>query len=715
MKRSKDVLFFLRQEGQKIQVPHSLEPSQMREKLKAQEGNYRGKSGNQRKWKRYYKPLAAAACICLVFGGGILAFRQGFWQEAAKPYGGENGADALPKEALGSILPQKTDSRGAGLLEEETAFPETTYEEIYASMSKAWESRVEEIVKYEALARGEAEEALRNDASSVPAAVEKQAASSVADLASFGTTNVQVAGVDEGDSIKNDGRYLYQIVTEDGEKGSTRAIQILDTEEGLQELGRIRGFGQIEEFYVWQDLLVVIENKYQDYFEAVNRSSMAVCGDLLWEGNGYHEISFYRIADKERPQKLKTFTLQGTYLSSRIADGYFYGFSRYYANPGDGEADYDAYVPSLDGKRLSEDCILLPKDSGGTSYLVTVSIDLEDPSSIFRSLGVVSGGDLYYVSENNIYVTDYNSPYSKIEKKEGKETDHTSLLRFSYEKGKFYLRAKGEIPGRVNDSFSMDEYEGYLRVVSTVEEFEQEAVVDDRTSQVIGYDIRSEKQTNSLYILDGKLQVAGKIEGLAKDEQIYSARFLGQTGYFVTFRQTDPLFAVDLSDPSAPRILGKLKVSGFSEYLHFYGKDRLLGIGMEVDEETGVQQGMKLSMFDISDPSQVKEISRLNLSEYNHSSALYDHRAVLIDTGENIFGFEAEGSDRGKYWKDYLLFSYEEEAFVRRLKLDTRNKDGDYYRARGTFIGDTFYLLLEDGTARSYDRNTGVLLESLDQ
>lgn len=712
MKRSEEILDFLEQEGQKIEIPHSLEPSKMEERLKAQEMKGLKKS-HSLKWKRYYKPLAAAACICLVAGGAAAVYRQGFLQGSTGQYVEENGMGSLSSEEADNILPEGADNRENDLDTEGMPFPQTTYEEIYAAMSEIWENSAN-LAKEEVIA-GAGIKDLMNSTDGIAAAERKMEAAAVAedDAAAFGTTNVQVAGVDEGDSIKNDGRYLYQIVIEDGQEGRTRAIQIVDTKEGLKELGRLSGFDEIEEFYVWQDLLIVIESKYQDYFRKIGRSPMAAYDDMAWRGNGYHEISFYRITDREHPQKIKTFTLQGFYLSSRIADGYFYGFSRYYANPGNGEADYDAYVPSLDGKKLPQDCILLPEDSSGTSYLVTISIDLKEPSSIFQSLGVISGGELYYVSEKNIYVTDYDSPYSRIEKKEGTETDHTSLLRFSYDKGKFYLRARGKIEGSVNNSFSLDEYEGYLRVVSTVQEFQQEAVVDDRTSQVLGYNIRSKKQTNSLYILDEKLNVTGKIEGLAEDEQIYSARFLGKTGYFVTFRQTDPLFAVDLSDPSAPSVLSELKVSGFSEYLHFYGKDRLLGIGMEADEETGVQQGMKLSMFDISDPSNVKEISRLNLNDYNYSSALYDHRAVLVDTGENIFGFEADGSDRGKYWKNYLVFSYEKDAFVRKLKLDTKNKDGDHYSARGTFIGDVFYLLLEDGTVRSYNRNTGALLESL--
>lgn len=132
---------------------------------------------------------------------------------------------------------------------------------------------------------------------------------------------------------------------------------------------------------------------------------------------------------------------------------------------------------------------------------------------------------------------------------------------------------------------------------------------------------------------------------------------------------------------------------------------------MEADEETGRQEGMKFSMFDLSDPTELKEASRYPLTNYNFSEALYDHRAVLIDPEENLIGFSAEGSNRGKYWKKYLLFSYEDGAFVKKLEADMGAEDQGNYRLRGTFIGDRFYLLSEDGSARAYDRESWELLQ----
>ena len=163
---------------------------------------------------------------------------------------------------------------------------------------------------------------------------------------------------------------------------------------------------------------------------------------------------------------------------------------------------------------------------------------------------------------------------------------------------------------------------------------------------------------------------------------------MGDTGYFVTFRETDPLFSVDLSDPANPKILGELKIPGFSEYLHPYGENQLLGIGMEVDEKTAVTSGMKLSMFDISDNTNVLEKNKYNMENAFGSDALYNYKAVLIDADKNIIGFSAyeEGSEC------YYLFSYDEEKGFECLMKEHVNGDG-FSSARGLYIGKVLYVV----------------------
>ncbi|MDD7077996.1 MAG: beta-propeller domain-containing protein, partial [Lachnospiraceae bacterium] len=197
------------------------------------------------------------------------------------------------------------------------------------------------------------------------------------------------------------------------------------------------------------------------------------------------------------------------------------------------------------------------------------------------------------------------------------------------------------------------------------------------------------EEHNALYVLDKDMRQIGSLDGLADNETIRSARFFGDTGYFVTFRQTDPLFSVDLSDPSDPKILGELKVSGFSSYLHFYGENMLLGIGYEANEETGVVTGLKLSMFDISDPSNVTEVSRFVIPGITWCPAIESYKSILVDPEKNLIGFFCDNR--------YLLFSYEEEeGFQSKLVYDFYSDmlldQVSYDTLRGLYIDNTFYI-----------------------
>lgn len=709
-KLEQSILDFVKSDIHNLDIPESITPEQMRKMLEEHQAGVKDDNRpdtntlpDMKKKKRltFSKALAVAASVCVVIGCAVMAERNGLFNRFS-----ENAVDKIGEDSVNAT---EDVVENADALDD--AGTNLTYEKIYASMEKVWQEEeqwrsydygvdvTDGVVMEEA---GEME---------VPAAdmVEntKESNSSDSIEKSFGSTNIQTVGVDEGDIVKNDGRYLYQSVNDDrGEQ----FIQIVDTQDGLKELACLEGFQSINEFYVWDDLLVVIENKYLEPSVTESSGSIIACYDVLYHENCYHQISIYDITDRSVPSVVKVFTLQGSYMSSRIADGYFYGFSRYYANPGEGEEDYDAYVPTLDGARLDAKKIVLPKECEGTSYLVMVSVDLRNPSDFVDTMGIVSDSDQYYVSSNNIYMA--YSAYKSAE--EGWSSNETTILRFSYDAGEIELEAEGSIKGYLNNTFSMDEYEDYLRVVTTVQENNYQSVTDDRTGEVIGMGVTDSRQTNALYVLDKSLTVVGSIEGLAEDEQIYSARFMGDTGYFVTFRQTDPLFAVDLTEPTNPVILSELKVSGFSEYLHFYGENRLFGLGMEADEETGRQEGIKLSMFDISDPGNVQEVTRLHMKEYYYSEALYNHHAVLIHPTVNIIGFSVEGNRENEYVQEYLVFAYENDSFVQKLKIDTKDDEGRYYTTRGTFIDDTFYLLSGDGSVESYDLNTGAALERLD-
>lgn len=186
----------------------------------------------------------------------------------------------------------------------------------------------------------------------------------------------------------------------------------------------------------------------------------------------------------------------------------------------------------------------------------------------------------------------------------------------------------------------------------------------------------------------------------------------------MTFRQTDPLFSVDLSDPENPRILGERKISGFSSYLHFYGENLLLGIGYEADEDTGITTGLKLSMFDISDPANVKEVSKVVLPGMTWCPSIEEYKSILVDPDENLIGFYCD--------KRYFVYSYDaENGFTRELLCDFYGDEFsgasdqtddqgtseiaatvDYDNMRGLYIGDYLYLAGNDFVA-AYDRTDG--------
>ena len=226
------------------------------------------------------------------------------------------------------------------------------------------------------------------------------------------------------------------------------------------------------------------------------------------------------------------------------------------------------------------------------------------------------------------------------------------------------------------------------------------------------------EETNNLYLFEKNLSLTGKIEGIAQGEEIYAARYLGNMAYFVTYRNTDPLFAVDLSDDKNPKVLGELKISGFSEYLHFWGEDKLVGIGYETDEKTGEHTGIKITMFDISDPSSLKETNSLVLKDYNYSEALYNYKCVLADAEENLLGFalQSYGDEESAA---YLLLSWNGEKFETLLSqnlTDQAGKQDAYKRCRhfcgtGESMLEILFYIVSTETITSYDRTQEYCVE----
>ncbi|MEO2239126.1 beta-propeller domain-containing protein [Dorea sp. YH-dor226] len=603
-KNEQNVIDQIRKGAEEIEVPDRLKPDQIRELLE-----------NRKQKKRFpISRIGVLAAACVVVVSGIL-----LWTD--QRMGQKNGDTG-----------QNADSQISA--SKELAMAES-YDQIYQYVKSYQDSMMtREAVTYDL---GITEEASLDSSVSANGFGMKQEYGNSGD---YSQTNVRQEGVDEGDIVKTDGIYLY-VVEENG-----YVVDIVSVNGGnMEKCGSVTLEKEctIREIYLDTERKRMVLISEQDYMTADG-------------GTVETEALTYDIADVAEPKEIGRMSQSGNYNTSRMANGYLYLFSTYYVNSPIVREDPSTYVPLINEKEMERSDICLPQVSQGCMYEVITSIDIANPDEICDSTAIFSKGGQTYVSNQNIYY--YETQW------EDSDRYTTTVRKFAYQDGKLEGKAQGSFAGYLNDTFSIDEYQGKLRVVTT------------------------DGDTNAVYVMNESLEITGAIEDLAKDERVYSARFIGDTGYFVTFRETDPLFSVDLSDPENPRIIGELKIPGFSEYLHFYGEDRLLGIGMAADENTGATEGVKLTMFDISDRTDVKEEATYVIEDAYGTDVAYDYKAVLADPQKNLIGFAAYGI-RGE---DYYLFTYEEETgFVCRLQEEINgNSSGG---TRGLYIGDTLYVI----------------------
>lgn len=245
---------------------------------------------------------------------------------------------------------------------------------------------------------------------------------------------------------------------------------------------------------------------------------------------------------------------------------------------------------------------------------------LEEPADISAYLGSSQG---IYASRESLYVTLGHTRW------DGRGIYHSStrVFKFALEGGTIGYVARGEVPGTILNQFSMDEFRDNFRIATTTGDMWRD---DEFTSK------------NNVYILNGDLEIIGRLEGIAPTERIYAMRFMGEKGYMVTFRQVDPFFVLDLKDPEKPEMLGYLKIPGYSDYLHPYDEDHILGFGKEVEEEGefALDAGFKMALFDVSDVEAPVEKFKLEVGHRGTDSELLrDHRALLFSREKDIIAF----------------------------------------------------------------------------
>ncbi|MDD3339521.1 MAG: beta-propeller domain-containing protein [Lachnospiraceae bacterium] len=674
----------LKKSAEKIEIPEGLTPEKIGEKLEG-----RPEKSRMSKIFAYGGLVAAAAVVVVVLG--VVVPRIGGTNSGQ----GLATADTVAEGAADETVQMKEEpsSDTAGIMAEPQQVElegmltaAADYEEVYNKVASVYEqqnSYARDMVG------GASVDSAVNKEESAATSEEVASDSAVAyggsgSGASYSETNIQEAGVDEGDVVKTDGEYIYvmnesngvRIIKADG--ANLKEVSVIDPKNNVSD--------SIFEMYVDGDTLVLM----------VHRLST----DLLQQNLGVYSLDnqeqtcvlTYDISDRTKPVLKGEISQDGYYQTSRKIGDYVYLFTEYNSpNPclrGDGSADdavpysetslSDGYIPRVNQEALDADSIFLPKNADSGTYLIMTSVDLKQPEQVVNSRAILSVSNKYYVSQNSIYIEtwEWNASY-----------DGTSIVKVDFADGVITPKAASTVPGYINDSFSMSEYDGHFRVVTT--DWSREA-------------------TNGLYIFDENMQLTGKVDNLAPGEQIQSARFMGDKGYFVTYRNMDPLFCVDLSDVTNPVVLDELKVTGFSQYLHFYGENKLLGMGYETDPETSERKGLKLSMFDISDLANLSEVNKAVLENVDGSSALDNYKALMIDDTENVIGFMTYDWDQNS-GDTYMIFSYDPgEGFVNEFAqaVTTEMFPSGTSNVRGMFIGDTFYLVGYDHIY-AYDRTNG--------
>ena len=544
-------------------------------------------------------------------------------------------------------------------------------------------------------------------------------------------TYYQEQDVLEADIVKTDGKHIYYVCNPAGKaKFPYPVLRVADVKDGkftdsisvdikcdpdnTEEFFR----GSVSEMYIYNDMITVIgmtnDGSSQTTFAA-----------------------FYTTGDE--PELIDVYYQDGFYSDVRITpDGYMFLTSSYSTrnfSELDDSSDLRGFIPAC-GFAESYDIvapgdILLPEGGFGSaswlSYTVIGSIDLSEKDSPeahdVKTLAGYAGS--IYCSADNLYTASSG------------KMNTTDITRISINDGDIIPQAGCTINGTVKDQFSMSEYNGYFRVAATYTEAREtfhkysddenifEGIWDSITGNDGYYTYDYIGRDTRVYVLDMDLNMVGCAEGLGKDEELKSASFSGDMAFIVTFRQTDPLYAVDLSDPKAPVVLDEFKINGFSTYMQQWGDGLLFGFGQDADEN-GRITGLRMTMFDNSDPNELKaqDVFKWSSTQYddvrsiegktfdNYSSnGIWDRKALLIAPEKNLIGIPVsrssitysidyyETSDfSSENTYQYVFFSYENGKFVQKGDISATVSDLYSYSRnaefnRALYIGNYVYTV----------------------
>ena len=496
--------------------------------------------------------------------------------------------------------------------------------------------------------------------------------------AAYGQTNTRTESVDEADILKNDGRYLYI--------ANGNAIAIVDTTT-MKKVGEIAPAAkESDSTYRFQELYV-----QGNYAVVTAMETTFPEGRYTKKGGYYYDglsmalrntIQFvYDISDRAKPTLVREMKQSGNLLQTRMIGSVLYTVTEYDVDVYSKEAVEKNYAPAVDGKTLTnEDILIRDKDAEDTAYLVLSAFDITKKDADATRLSMLGYSNEMYCSNDTLYLlsTDW-----RID--DDNSRSRTNIYAFGLDGMTVTLKATGAVPGEIGDDYAIDQQGNYLRITTT------------------DYNYNKDVDISSLYVLNSKLEIVGKLEDFAPDEQVKSTRFLGNLAYVVTFRNTDPLFAIDLSNPANPTVLGKVKLPGFSAYLHPLSDNILLGVGYNGDDQSADYQSVKLSLFDISDPTKPQEVDSRVIKQAG-TDVVYEPKAFIFDSTRGAFGLPVSYtlSDKsGSFVGTAYLFKWytvqngkfvNEQAF----KHGTESMRYGYYYGglfRGTFIGEKIYTV----------------------
>lgn len=551
--------------------------------------------------------------------------------------------------------------------------------------------------------------------------------------AGYSQTNVQVQDVDEADIVKTDGKYIYQV-------NNRRVVVVEAYPAGQMRIVSTVKFADDKfypfEMYIDEKHLVVIGSSYftvplpQTQAPAPLKPESRVKPEIYppYQHENTIKAVIYNISDKANIKKLREAELAGQYVSSRKVGSALYLVANKYIDyyrimEGNTAPPAPAYRDSAgEGKFVGmsyQDIRYFP-GSVAPNYLMVAGLNLDRPDKEMEVSTYLGSGENIYASQQNLYiaVTRYETAGIKPAQSDSAvqiappRSDSavqilppqpgTAVYKFALDQGRTEYLGKGEVPGTVLNQFSMDEDKGFFRIATN-------------------------KGDNNVYILDRALKITGKIENIAPGEKIYSVRFMGDRGYMVTFKQVDPLFVIDLKNPQAPKILGALKIPGYSDYLHPYDENHIIGFGK--DTVDSFYQGMKIAVFDVSDVTRpVEKFKELIGDRGTDSELLRNHKALLFAGDKNLLAFPVtvmevrdkqtgpaeipqygEFTFQGAYVYNLDLvngFSLKGKITHRpgedRLISGKGRPDGDKNVERILYIGDTLYTLSK-GMIKAHD------------